>query len=110
MLLLKDVRLLEHDAQTQYSFNRFWVIFWGLTMIAIPFVPTLYAHSISALIIQEVSLWANTATHFGAMSAALAAKNTTQTIGDATEVVVDMSDDIEEIHSVTDKVEDLLPS
>ncbi len=110
MLLLKDIRLLEHDAQSQYKFNRFWVMTWGAAMVVIPFDPTLYAHSISALIIQEVSLWANLATHFSGMSAALAAKNTTQTLSDTTVFVEDISDDIDEIHTVTDKVEDLLPT
>lgn len=87
MLLVKDVNLLEHDARSQYKFNRFWAMIWSITMLAIPFIPTLYGHTISALIIQEVSLWANFATHFGAMSAALAAENTHNTVNEIDENV-----------------------
>lgn len=75
MFIMKDVDHLEHDPKSQYRFNRFWAIAWGVVLIGLPFFPTLYAHTISALIIQEISLWANFATHFGAMSAALAASN-----------------------------------
>jgi hypothetical protein len=109
MLLMKDVNLLEHDASTQYKFNRFWAIVWGILMIALVFFPELYAHSISALIITEVSLWANFATHFGAMSSALAAKNTTRTLTDASKTVVDVAGDIDDIHQVTDRLDDILP-
>lgn len=106
MLLMKDISLLEHDAATQYSFNRFWAIFWGGMMFALLFFPDLYAHSISALIITEVSLWANFATHFGAMSSALAAKNTTKTLTDASETVTDISENIE---GIGDQLDDILP-
>lgn len=98
MLLMKDMRLLEHDAQTQYRFNRFWAILWGFTILIIPFIPAAYAHSVSALIIQEISLWANFATHFGAMSAALAAENTTRAATDVTKEIVDISSDVDDIH------------
>jgi hypothetical protein len=64
---------------------------------------------LSALLIEEISLWANFATHFGAMSAALAAQNTTQIASDVSGTVADMSDTIEDIHTVTTRVDDILP-
>lgn len=70
----RDIHRLEYDPVTQYKFHFTSTWVWLLTMLLIPFIPVLYGHSLSALVIQEVSLWANTATHFGAMSAALAAK------------------------------------
>lgn len=108
MFIVKDVRLLEHDASHQYRFNRFFAIVWGIAMIVIPFDATLYGHNISALIIQEISLWANFATHFSGMSSALAAKNTSKTLDDTTDVVQDLSDDIDDIHDVTEKLDDVL--
>lgn len=108
MILFKDISLLEHDAQTQYKFNRFWALVWSLTMVAIPCVPTLYAHSVSALIIQEISLWANFATHFGAMSAALAAKNTARTLGDTTYAVSDMDTTVDDIQDNVNQIADAL--
>lgn len=74
LMFTTDVHNLEYDAATQYKFHFFWAWFWFLVLIAIPFIPQAWGHSTSALIIQEVSLWANFATHFGAMSAALAAR------------------------------------
>lgn len=70
-----DVHNLEYNAATQYKFHFFWAWTWFAVLIAIPFFPQAWGHSISALIIQEVSLWANFATHFGSMSSALAAKH-----------------------------------
>lgn len=108
--MVKDIRMLEHDADSQYKFNRFWAIVWALAMMTM--IIPLWPHSLQAfvqLLILEVSLWANFATHFGAMSAALAAKNTTKTLSDTSEVVEDISGDIDDIHDVTDKVDDLLP-
>lgn len=80
MILFKDVNLLEHDPESQYKFNRFWALLWFTAIICLPFVPSAYAHSISVLIIEEVSLWANFASHFGNMSSALAAMNTSKTV------------------------------
>lgn len=74
MLLMRDISLLEHDAQAQYKFNRFWAIFWALMMIVVLFFPSLYNHDFAALIIIEVTIWSSFATHFGSMSAALATK------------------------------------
>lgn len=108
MLLMKDISLLEHDAQSQYKFNRTWAIVWGITMVILPFFPSLYGSAVSALLIQEISLWANFATHFGAMSSALAAVNTTKTVADVANTVQDVSDDIDDIHSVTNKLDDVI--
>lgn len=99
MIILKDINHLEHDASSQYRFNRFWAILWFVTMITIPGVPKLYAHSISALIITEISLWANFATHFGAMSAALAAINTTKSV---TDDLSDVASDVQDIQENTE--------
>lgn len=80
MLIRRDVHQLEYDPQTQYRFHFTLTWMWFITMIALPFVPELWGHNMPALIIQEISLWANFATHFGAMSAALAAKHTGKNI------------------------------
>lgn len=109
MLIIKDIRLLEHDAASQYKFNRSCAIIWALAMGAL-LIP-LWPHNLQMfvqLLILEVSLWANFATHFGAMSAALAAKNTTRVIGDTSDIVEDMSDDINDIHAVTEQVQQVL--
>lgn len=102
MFIYKDVHKLEHDASSQYRFNRFWASIWFCTMIAIPCIPSLYAHNISALIITEVSLWANFATHFGSMSSALAAMNTTKTVSNIDDNVDDIQDTVSEIGQVFD--------
>lgn len=73
MLVTKDIHNLEYDPKTQYRFHRAWALFWFTTMLIVPFFNSLRS-SIPALLILEASLWANFATHFGAMSAALAAK------------------------------------
>lgn len=95
MFLFKDIGLLEHDARSQYKFNRFWAIVWFMALVAIPFLPRLYGHDVGTMLVLEVSLWANFATHFSGMSSALAAVNTTQT-------VTDMSDDVDDIHTVAE--------
>lgn len=102
MLFTRDVNKLEHDPASQYKFNRFWAIIWGILMISVPFVPKLYGHNSSALIIQEISLWANFATHFGAMSGALAAMNTRG-------VIEGMADDVQDIQEDTSKLDEVLP-
>jgi hypothetical protein len=99
MILFKDVELLEHDAATQYKFNRFWAMFWFTTMVCVPLVPTL-RHPFLSLLIMEASLWANFATHFGAMSAALAAKNTTSVVKDIAEDVGSVTENVEQIADV----------
>jgi hypothetical protein len=100
MVLFKDVNLLEHDPNSQYKFNRFWALTWFITIVAIPFIPKLYAHSVSALIITEISLWANFASHFGNMSSALAAMNTSKTVADVADDVDDIKDDVSSVADV----------
>lgn len=78
MFIRRDVHQLEYDPAMQYRFHFALTWFWFLTMVALPFVPVLWGHTLPALVVQEISLWANFATHFGAMSAALAAQQTTQ--------------------------------
>ena len=104
IFFIKDINRLEHDPVAQYKFNRFWAAIWFMSMIGLLY--PLWPHNIqtfTSLLILEVSLWANFATHFGAMSAALAAMNTSQR-------VENISDDIDDIAEVADKVEDLLPA
>jgi cobalamin biosynthesis protein CobD/CbiB len=108
MILFKDVNLLEHDAATQYKFNRFWAFVWGSSIVCILFVPKLYAHSISVLLVQEISLWANFATHFGAMSAALAANNTSTKVSYIAENVADVSGDVDDIKDDVSKVAEVV--
>lgn len=74
MFIKRDIHALEYNAATQYKFNQAWAWFWFTTMLIVPFIPVLRV-SIAALLILEASLWANFATHFGGMSAALASKN-----------------------------------
>lgn len=76
MFLLRNVEQLEHNPRAQYSFNRLFAIFWFLFAVAIFCVPSLYAHSVANLIIEEATIWGCFATHFGAMSSALAAIGT----------------------------------
>jgi hypothetical protein len=78
LLFKRDIHALEYDPGAQYKFHFFWTWAWAVCMVALPFLPKLWAHQLSALVIIEVSLWANFATHFGAMSSALAAKGSTQ--------------------------------
>ena len=78
MLIRRDVHQLEYDPATQYKFHFTLTWFWFISMVALPAVPILWGSSLPALVVQEISLWANLATHFGAMSAALAAKQTSQ--------------------------------
>lgn len=63
---------LETDAAFQFRFNAFFAGAWFVAMLLLPFVPVLWG-TIPALIIEEVSLWANFATHFAGMSSGIAA-------------------------------------
>lgn len=109
-VIKKDVSALESNATTQYKFNRFWACFWATQMIALPvfihYFPK-YWLGIEFFYVTQASLWANFATHFGAMSAALAAMNTDRTVStiakgvtDVSEDVADVSDDVDDIHDV----------
>lgn len=101
-LLKKDITELEYNAKAQYKFNRAATVFWLCNM---PLVVVLDAHfykwwiQISVMYLVQVSLWALVATHFGAMSAALAADNNGSTIKAVAENVADISDDVDDIHA-----------
>jgi hypothetical protein len=75
LLFKRDIEKLELDPSTQYRFHFVMAWFWLACMpaSAVAFFPHTAATWLQ-LLIFEVSLWANFATHLGAMSAALAAK------------------------------------
>ena len=79
MLFRRDIRKLEYDPATQYRFHftATWTWLTSMPLTAAIFWPHSLAQ-LAQLLILEISLWANVATHFGAMSAALAAKQTGQ--------------------------------
>ena len=62
---------LSVDPLWQFKFNAFFSVLWLISMVIIPFIPFLWGNSVAALIIVEVSLWANFASHFGALGANL---------------------------------------
>jgi len=68
---------LEHDADVQYQVHRwatwYWVINFPLVAILFWGFPDLWVR-IGLLLNTAYSLWANLATDFGAMSAAMAAR------------------------------------
>lgn len=72
-MLMRDIERLEYDPATQYRFHFGLTWFWFVMMLLLPFIPTLYGGQLAPLIIEEISLWANFATHLGSMSSALAA-------------------------------------
>lgn len=74
MSFKSSIHNFESNPQTQFKFHLRMTVFWVITMVAIPFVPALYGHGIAPLIIEEISLYANAATEYGAMSAAIAAQ------------------------------------
>lgn len=88
MFLIKDIKLLEHDPQTQYKFNKFWAVFWFIQMFMVVVLLGLFPHLwdvISIVYITEASLWANFATHFSGMSSAIAATDTREKVEDILE-------------------------
>lgn len=72
-LFAKNLHALEYDPHVQYRFHQSFMFFWVIAMAGVWFMPAF--HDIAARLIMEVSLYANFATDFGAMSAALAAGN-----------------------------------
>lgn len=67
------MRLLS-DPRAQLRFHTACCWLWCFTMVAVPFLPTFRGSAnLAALLIMEVSLWANLATHLGAVSGAIAA-------------------------------------
>lgn len=74
-LVKATVGRLEYDGRTQYKFHLIATWIWLVAMIVVPFI--IHPHTGEqwvSLIILEVSLYANFATEFGAMSAAIAAE------------------------------------
>lgn len=76
LLVTKDIDKLEHDPKAQYTFN-LWALWIWLVQMPLVLVLLLFFNrfwiQISVVYIAEASVWALVATHFGAMSAALAA-------------------------------------
>lgn len=69
----KFVSDLENDAKTQAKFHLTMAWLWIIAMVATPFLPAFQGLSnVAALLIMEVSLYANFATEFGSLSAAQA--------------------------------------
>ena len=103
-LLKKDLNDLEYNAKAQYKFNRAATLFWLLNMpgvIGLEFVFPKFWFKISVMYLIQCSLWALVATHFGAMSASLAANNTSEDVGD-------IADDVDDIHEVTDAIQPIV--
>lgn len=67
------IHSFESNPKTQLKFHTIMAVVWLGAMTVIPFVPVLYGHGIAPLIIEEISLYANFATEYGAVSAAIAA-------------------------------------
>ena len=104
MFLVRDIGNLEHSAVTQYKFNRFWSAIWFVSLVSIPFIPKLYDYNIGTMLVLEVSLWANFATHFSGMSSAIAGMNTTKTVDNVADTVDDVSDDVDDIQETLSHV------
>lgn len=67
----KFISKLESDAKTQARYHLIMSYAWLLSMIVTPFMSAFHGQ-IAALLIMEVSLYANFATEFGALAAAQA--------------------------------------
>lgn len=69
----KFVRDFEENARTQARFHQVMAWFWLLSMVGVLFIDHPHTNAdIVALVILEVSLYANFATEFGALSASQA--------------------------------------
>ncbi len=78
LLVTTDIDKLEHDPKAQYTFNLWALWIWLVQMPVVLILLIFFDHfwiQISVVYIAEASVWALVATHFGAMSAALAAKH-----------------------------------
>lgn len=73
-LFARQIKSLEYDPAVQYRFHQSFMFFWIVAMVGVAFIPAFH-HNVASLLIMEVSLYANFATDFGAMSSALAAGN-----------------------------------
>lgn len=65
----KFVRQFEEDARTQARFHLVMAYIWLGSMFVVLFIPAFH-NQLAALLIMEVSLYANFATEFGSLSAA----------------------------------------
>jgi hypothetical protein len=77
IIFTQEVHKLEYDPQAQYTFNFWAMLFWFWNMPLVLLALIFFNHwwiQISVFYIAEASVWALVATHFGAMSAAIAAK------------------------------------
>lgn len=74
-MFAKNLHAMEYDPHVQYRFHQFFMFAWAGAIVAMPFFKHFYNHDVGILIVQEISFYANFATDFGAMSAALAAGN-----------------------------------
>lgn len=72
-LVAKNIHSLEYDPRVQYRFHQFFMYVWLAGMIIV-WASGAFS-DLSARLIMEVSVYANFATDFGSMSAALAAGN-----------------------------------
>lgn len=70
--MMWPIHELEVNAHWQFRFHGIFTVAWFFSMFVAPFIPT-FAGNVAGLVLVEVSLWANFATHFGAMSSALSA-------------------------------------
>lgn len=73
MTPMQIMHKIGNDPRWQFHIHGVFTTLWVASMLVAPFLPAFRGgHNLSALLIMEVSLWANAATHFGAMSAAIA--------------------------------------
>jgi hypothetical protein len=79
-VLAKDKERFERDTELQFKIHKtasyFWIVNFVLALIVFFAFPGLWAHA-SVLYLVLVSLWANFATDYGAVSSALAAQGNT---------------------------------
>jgi hypothetical protein len=65
---------MANDPKWQFTFNAFFSVFWLIVMGIIVYLPTFRGpQNLAALLIMEVSLWANFISHYGALGANVAA-------------------------------------
>lgn len=72
-LLARNLKSLEYDPHVQYRFHQTFMFIWICCIGGVWFLSAF--HEMAPRLIMEVSLYANFATDFGAMSSALAAGN-----------------------------------
>lgn len=78
MMVTGEIHHLEYDPQAQYTFNLWCMWIWLVQMPLVAILLVLFNKfwvEISIFYVAEASVWALVATHFGAMSAALAAQH-----------------------------------